>query len=76
MEPWALPQIELQLCNRCGHCVEQCPVSAVEMKADGPSIVRPRECTYCALCEEICPEGAITCTYEIVWGEESADPGE
>ena len=69
MEEWALPEINLALCNRCGMCVEGCPTNAVEMKAEGPSIVRPDDCAYCALCESICSEGAITCTFEIVWQE-------
>jgi ferredoxin len=67
MDEWALPQINLELCNRCGTCVEQCPGQAVEMTAFGPSFVRPMDCTYCAECEGVCPEGAITCAYVIVW---------
>jgi formate hydrogenlyase subunit 6/NADH:ubiquinone oxidoreductase subunit I len=31
-----------------------------------PSIVRPEDCAYCGLCEEMCPEGAIALSYEIV----------
>jgi NAD-dependent dihydropyrimidine dehydrogenase PreA subunit len=31
-----------------------------------PTIVRPDECAYCGLCEEMCPEGAIALAYEIV----------
>ncbi|MGD2143691.1 MAG: 4Fe-4S binding protein [Anaerolineae bacterium] len=38
------------------------------MGTHGPSIVRPADCTYCADCEPVCPQGAIRCTYEIVWG--------
>ena len=29
-------------------------------------------CTYCALCETLCPEGAITCAYIIVCDSGSA----
>lgn len=67
---WALPQIDLVLCNRCGNCIERCPTHAVEMRPPGPAIVRPDDCTYCTACESVCPEGAISCPYEIVWGEE------
>ena len=73
MENWALPEIELLLCDRCGTCVVKCPVGAVEMGALGPVIARPADCTYCALCDAMCPRGAITCTFEIVWGEEGKD---
>ncbi|MDH7486397.1 MAG: 4Fe-4S binding protein [Anaerolineae bacterium] len=67
MQNWALPEINLLLCDRCGLCVAECPASAVEMGAQGPFIARPADCTYCAQCDAICPRGAITCTYEIVW---------
>jgi ferredoxin len=70
MNEWALPEIDLSLCDRCGICVARCPTGAVEMTAQGPVIARPADCTYCATCEGLCPQGAITCTYEIVWGME------
>lgn len=70
MEEWALPEINLLLCTRCGTCVERCSTDAAEMGAEGPFIARPDDCTYCALCDAICPQGAIRCTYEIVWGAE------
>jgi formate hydrogenlyase subunit 6/NADH:ubiquinone oxidoreductase subunit I len=38
------------------------------MGLEGAFIARPADCTYCALCDAICSQGAITCTYEIVWG--------
>jgi MinD superfamily P-loop ATPase len=69
MKTWALPEINLDLCSRCGKCAVQCPTHAVAMVEDQPSIVRPADCNYCADCESVCPEGAITCTFEIVWGE-------
>ena len=71
MENWALPEIDLRLCKRCGKCVERCPTGAVEMGEEGPFIARPADCTYCALCESICPQGAVSCRYEIVWGTDA-----
>ncbi len=68
MEGWALPEINLALCDRCGVCVEQCPMGAVEMGDRGPFVARPGDCTYCATCDTICPQGAVTCAFEIVWG--------
>jgi MinD superfamily P-loop ATPase len=67
MNDWALPEINLEQCNRCGTCVELCPTDAVEMGPQGPFIARPVDCTYCTLCDAICLQGAITCSYEIVW---------
>ena len=67
MDDWVLPEINMQRCDQCGICVEQCPTGAVEMGPRGPFFARPADCTYCALCDAICPQRAITCTYEIVW---------
>jgi ferredoxin len=67
MGVWVLPEINLALCTRCGLCVQQCPTQAVEMRADGPAIVRPDACTYCTDCEAICPQGAVRCEFDIVW---------
>ncbi len=67
VDPWALPEIDLAACTRCGQCVAQCPTQAVEMRAVGPVIVRPQDCTYCTLCEDVCPVGAIACAFEITW---------
>jgi formate hydrogenlyase subunit 6/NADH:ubiquinone oxidoreductase subunit I len=68
MVEWALPEINLLLCTRCGSCVELCPTGAAVMGPEGPFVAHPAECTYCAECEAICPHSAITCTFEIVWG--------
>ncbi len=73
MEAWALPEIDRSLCDRCGLCVEQCPTGAAEMGPEGPFIARPETCTYCAVCDTICPQGAIVCPYEIVWEEQGGD---
>jgi len=70
IEHWALPEVDLLLCDRCGICAERCPAGAVEMGSQGPVIARPADCTYCALCDALCPRGAITCAYEIIWGVE------
>ncbi|MGD8998465.1 MAG: 4Fe-4S binding protein [Anaerolineae bacterium] len=67
---WALPQINLNRCDRCGICVELCPKNAVELGVNGPDIARPEDCTYCTECEALCPQGAIACPYVIVWGAE------
>ena len=70
MQNWALPEINMELSDRCGACVAGCPAGAVEMMPKGPSFARPADCTYCAACETICPRRAIACRYEIVWEAE------
>jgi NAD-dependent dihydropyrimidine dehydrogenase PreA subunit len=64
-----LPQINLELCNGCGTCVDTCPSAAVSLIEGRPVIVHPEDCAYCGDCEDLCPEGAISLPYEIVFAE-------
>jgi NAD-dependent dihydropyrimidine dehydrogenase PreA subunit len=64
-----LPEINMDLCNGCGTCVETCPSGAVALIDRRPVIVHPEDCAYCGDCEDLCPEGAISLPYEIVFGE-------
>lgn len=69
-----VPQLNEQLCNRCGLCIAACPCGAVELGEKGVLFSCPEACTsgasetcnYCCLCEEVCPTGAITVVFEIV----------
>lgn len=67
MAEWILPEINLERCDRCELCIFQCPTAALAMTTTGPAIVHPEQCTYCAECEALCPQQAITCRFEIVW---------
>ena len=53
------PQVDPELCTRCGTCIEQCPVSALSLVDNLPQ-VDPDVCITCFCCQEICPEKAIT----------------
>ncbi len=53
------PQTDPDLCNSCGKCVEQCPVSALSMCDNFPQ-VKADTCIVCFCCQEICPQKAIT----------------
>lgn len=56
--------IDESLCTGCGTCVAQCPMDVLRLvtyRGKVRAIVRYlRDCQSCALCEEECPEGAIT----------------
>ena len=65
-----LPQINPELCNGCGICVDGCPSEAVALVDKQPVIVHPEDCSYCGDCEDLCPEGAISLLYEIVFAEQ------
>jgi len=52
------PQVDPELCTRCGTCIEQCPVSALSMGDDLPQ-VDADTCITCFCCQEICSEKAI-----------------
>jgi len=79
---WALPQVDETRCTLCGLCVEACPCQAVKLGEQGPVFACPEACPRaptcaeasdcCCLCEEVCPTGAITCAFEIVF---EADQG-
>lgn len=51
--------VDENLCNQCGSCVDDCPVSIIVM--DGyPTIKNEESCIHCQHCLAICPEGAIS----------------
>ena len=73
----SLPQLDKQLCNRCGLCIDVCPCGSVELQEKSVLFTCPETCasettTTCdcgCLCEEVCPTGAISVAFEIVLGE-------
>lgn len=47
-------------CNRCGWCVEHCPVGNIELTEDSVRFLG--NCTFCARCFHQCPQQAIQFT--------------
>lgn|GEM_PF-1856601 len=45
-------------CDKCGFCVLECPVDAIE---EGPAVYRivPEKCVECGACVPVCPLGVI-----------------
>ena len=55
----AKPKIIDELCNRCFHCLENCPVKCVEKNKDGKTSINYSDCIRCFCCQELCSQGAI-----------------
>ncbi|TLM80076.1 MAG: DUF362 domain-containing protein [Actinobacteria bacterium] len=45
-------------CTRCGSCLRDCPVDAIEVGEGGPSFDHAK-CIRCYCCQELCPPQAI-----------------
>jgi uncharacterized protein (DUF362 family)/Pyruvate/2-oxoacid:ferredoxin oxidoreductase delta subunit len=61
---WVRPDIDPDICIRCGRCVKACPANALAMPAstpapDQPPVLSPKECIGCCCCHEVCPVNAI-----------------
>jgi len=54
----ARPVPDLQLCKRCGICVEACPPQAMVISENELQIDYKR-CIRCFCCQELCPHGAL-----------------
>lgn len=53
-----IPEINPELCTRCGRCVEVCEYNALAKIGD-QMLVFPQLCHSCGSCTLACPEGAI-----------------
>jgi len=60
-----MPVIDPEKCNGCGLCIDVCACDAIVMTDGLVTIVETDSCGWCLQCEIVCPEGAISCSYEI-----------
>lgn len=63
------PRIDETRCTGCGLCVMVCRCGALVLYDRDVLLAHPERCDACGACEEICPESAVDCEFEIVWGE-------
>ncbi|QPL45720.1 4Fe-4S dicluster domain-containing protein [Halomonas sp. A40-4] len=56
-------QVDSDACTLCHACVSNCPTPALSSGGNTPSLnFREADCVQCGLCEQACPEDAITLT--------------
>jgi ferredoxin len=61
--------INKDACTLCMSCVGACPSSALMDNANSPDRFIERNCVQCGLCEDTCPENAITLTPRLLLSE-------
>ncbi len=54
-------EIDRQKCNRCGTCLDMCPMDVLYFSRQGWPYMRHRDdCWYCDICAFVCPRQAVT----------------
>ena len=64
------PIIYAYRCTGCGTCVEQCPVGVLTQREGKATLAEPDACTYCTLCEDVCPTDAIALPFIVVFDKD------
>ena len=68
-----MPIIDRKKCDGCGLCVSVCSCKALVLVDNVVTVIKKKEChrctMWCNLCEEVCPTGAISCPFDIVFEE-------
>ena len=54
-----MPWIKQDMCTGCNICVNECPVGAIEVTADGFAEIDEAECIRCGRCHDVCPQEAV-----------------
>ena len=54
-----MPWIKQEMCTSCSGCLKECPVDAIELKADGFAEIDEEECIRCGRCHDVCPQDAV-----------------
>jgi ferredoxin/flavodoxin len=68
-----IKRIDMEKCNQCNLCVENCPTGSINLKITPP--VDKSTCIFCQTCEQICPMGAIEVDWESIAAKHDKDWG-
>jgi ferredoxin len=66
-----MPIIDQAKCQQCGLCVDICICGALKMEDAVVKVVKVDDCGWCTMCELVCPTGAISCPFEIVFKDDA-----
>lgn len=58
------PVLSRKRCNKCGVCVEVCPVGSAVQQSDGEPVYNLETCIGCAQCIALCPQAALKIFWE------------
>ena len=64
MSEWLV--IDQEKCQGCGLCVSICGCGALVLVSGKITVVKDIDCDWCTICEAVCPNGTISCLFEIV----------
>jgi MinD superfamily P-loop ATPase len=64
------PVIDEGKCRSCGLCVSVCTCGALKIENNAVKVESVDDCGWCTMCELVCPNNAISCPFEIVFGED------
>ena len=53
-----MPWINIEDCNGCGICVQECPVNTIAMKEEEAEIDM-EGCIRCGICHDACPQDTV-----------------
>ena len=73
--PWGAVQVNRDACTLCMACVGACPASALMDGGESPRLrFVERNCLQCGLCQQTCPENAISLQPRLLLTPQAREP--